>query len=324
MSDASDPKPIATLVPDLARAARPVSRRRTSEEHQALLSPKASSTDTVVYAHTVLCQTVLPYKDPGDDVRSWERVNGNARLKVIAGEAMVARTQRFEDVGLPFGPKPRLIMAWLNAQAIIQKRPDLDVGVSLSAFSSKLKLDNGGRTTNTIREQLRRLSASTIRLGLFHNGHAMTVNTQVVTAFDLWEEAHPSQKSLWAPMVRLGAEYYASLREHAVPIREEALMNLRKSAMALDCYCWLSQRLHRVEQPKGQFLAWSVLKDQFGFEYSEVRFFRRDFLRVLDTVQRNYPAALVKIDEKKRGITIFNSPPPVPPRTSIVVTALPG
>ena len=40
----------------------------------------------VLYAHTVFCQTGLPYRNPGD-VREWERANGAARLEIIAGKA---------------------------------------------------------------------------------------------------------------------------------------------------------------------------------------------------------------------------------------------
>src|SRR6202035_139048 len=30
----------------------------------------------VTFQHSILCQTSLPYRDPGDDVRTWERLNG--------------------------------------------------------------------------------------------------------------------------------------------------------------------------------------------------------------------------------------------------------
>ena len=81
----------------------------------------------VLYAHTVLCQTGLPYRNPGD-VREWEQVNGAARLKVLAGEAMHPETGEFVKVGLPYGPKPRLILAHLNGEALRQQSPRIEVG----------------------------------------------------------------------------------------------------------------------------------------------------------------------------------------------------
>jgi hypothetical protein len=43
---------------------------------------------SLLFQHTVLCQTCLPFRDPGDEARTWERLNGNVHLKVLAGEAM--------------------------------------------------------------------------------------------------------------------------------------------------------------------------------------------------------------------------------------------
>ena len=65
----------------------------------------------VTFQHSILCQTCLPYRDPGDDVRTWERLNGTAHLKVLAGEAMHPEQGRLVPLGLPFGPKPRLVLA---------------------------------------------------------------------------------------------------------------------------------------------------------------------------------------------------------------------
>jgi len=46
-----------------------------------------------VWSHAVFCQIGLPYRDPGDNMREWERRNGNLFLKVNAGEASI-RTRR--------------------------------------------------------------------------------------------------------------------------------------------------------------------------------------------------------------------------------------
>jgi len=53
---------------------------------------------------------------------------------------------------------------------------------------------------------------------------------------------------LWPSVIRLSHEYFTSLQNHAVPLDEQALGGLAHSAMALDTYAWLAQRLHRVPQ----------------------------------------------------------------------------
>jgi hypothetical protein len=72
----------------------------------------------ITFQHSILCQTSLPYRDPGDDVRVWERLNGTAHLEVLAGKAMHPGLGRLIPLGLPFGPKPRLVMAHINAEAL--------------------------------------------------------------------------------------------------------------------------------------------------------------------------------------------------------------
>ena len=69
---------------------------------------------SVTFQHSILCQTSLPYRDPGGDVRRWQRQQGGAVLEVEAGRAMNPSKGTFVDIALPFGPKPRLILAHLN------------------------------------------------------------------------------------------------------------------------------------------------------------------------------------------------------------------
>jgi hypothetical protein len=73
----------------------------------------------ILFQHTVLCQTCLPFRDPGDEVRVWERLNGDVHLKVIAGEAMHPKLRRLVPLGLPFGPKARMILMHINQQALL-------------------------------------------------------------------------------------------------------------------------------------------------------------------------------------------------------------
>ena len=90
--------------------------------------------------------------------------------------------------------------------------------------------------------------------------------------------------------------------------------------MALDVYVWLAQRLHRVSTSKPQFVAWSLLYEQFGQGFARVRDFRRRFLQTLHQVSSAYPAARISADE--RGLTLSHSPPPVAPRSTRLLGSL--
>jgi hypothetical protein len=273
--------------------------------------------ETIFFQHTVFCQTGMPYRNPGEDVRSWERVNGTVTLKIIAGEAMHPELCRFVPIGLPFGPKPRLILAHLNAEALRQRSPEIEVEASLTAFVRRLRLDPGGRTIGTIKDQLARLSASAIRLGVVRDGHAVTINSQIVTAFDLWFPKDDRQRVLWPATVRLSGDYFESLTRHAVPLHERALMALSGSAMGLDVYAWLAQRLHRVDPRKPALVPWKALQSQFGWHYDRVRDFRRVFRQTLQLVHSQYPEAAIELDGG--GMMLRHSSPPVKGRTGVLV-----
>lgn len=64
--------------------------------------------EDIAFQHSIFCQTALPYRDPGDEVREWERKQGSVILLIEAGKVLQGDGE-FHKVGLPFGPKARLI-----------------------------------------------------------------------------------------------------------------------------------------------------------------------------------------------------------------------
>lgn len=230
----------------------------------------ANDPDSILYQHTVFCQTGLPYRNPGDDVRQWERVNGAIGLQVNAGSAWHPGKGRFVALGLPYGPKPRLLLAYLNGEALRRQSPEIEVERSLTAFVRALQIDPMGRNIRIIKDQLSRLSASSIRLGISRDGQGVTINTAIVSAFSLWWPKDDRQRLVWPSSVRLSDEYFGSLTRHAVPLHDKALMALSGSAMALDVYAWLAQRLHRIDWGKRVFVPWPGLKSQFGWHYDRL------------------------------------------------------
>ncbi len=269
-----------------------------------------------LYSHSVFAQTSLPYRNPGDDVRVWTRSNGQIGLRVEAGTAWNPDKGDFVQIGLPYGPKPRLLLAYLNAEALKQQSAVIEVGRSLTAFVKAVRLDPTGRNINAVKEQLTRLSASTIRLGMTAEGEAVTIKSDIVSSFSLWWPKDERQRVLWPSMVRLSPEYFESLQRHAVPLHPHALAALAGSAMALDVYAWLAQRLHRIEWGKPTFIPWTALQGQFGGCYERVRDFRRVFVQTVQDVQSQYRAANVELDG--RGMTLRHSAPPIQGRTAII------
>ena len=155
------------------------------------------------------------------------------------------------------------------------------------------------------------------------------VNSQIVTAFDIWFPKDERQRVLWPSIIRLSSEYFESLQAHAVPLDENHIAALSHSAMALDAYTWLAQRLHRIPQGKPAFVPWKSLHTQFGAGFDRLDNFRRKFRIALKQVLTVYKAARIEEDERGKktvykvggrqvvrepalgGLTLYNSPPPI-------------
>jgi hypothetical protein len=271
--------------------------------------------DDIYYQHSVLCQTVLPYRDPGDDVKTWKRVNGHAFLGIQATEAFNPVTKDFEPVGLPFGPKARLIMMHLNSEAIRKQSPEIDVGDSMTAFIKRIGLGTDGRTISAVKEQLKRLSNAQITIGFSGEQRAYQHKSNIISGIDLWFPKSEEQKVFWSSYVRLSDEYFNSLMDHAVPLDERVIFAIKHSSMALDVYAWLTQRTFRIQSGNPVFIPWVSLWEQFGQGYKEIRMFRRAFRDALNLVKTCHNFNVSEVEgiapTTAAGLQLEYSQPPI-------------
>jgi hypothetical protein len=291
---------------------------------------------SILYQHSVLCQTYLPYRNPGDNIREWDRRNGYVHLELRAGKAMHPEERRLVQLGLPFGPKCRLVLMHINQLALVNQSPHIEVEDSLTAFVRRvLKLDPKGRNITDVKAQLARLSAADITLGLIadcpEGTTAQTRYLRIVEDFNVWLPKDEHQRILWPSIIELSLPYFQSLMSHAVPLDEVHIAALSHSALALDIYAWLAQRLHRIPANNPAFISWAALHSQFGQGYNPDRMnnFRAAFKVALKQVLALYQFARITEDERHRprlllqggkrvwreppakGLTLHNSPPPV-------------
>ena len=267
--------------------------------------------DRIAYQHTVLCQTCLPYRDPGE-ARIWERRQGAVFLALEAGRVWHPRMQKMIDVGLPYGSRPRLILAHLNREALLHDSPRIEVESSLTAFVKRVLKHHSPNTREIgrFKDQLTRLSAALIRMAVsLPNDRGYQADTKIIDFMELWGGKDGRQRALWPAVVELSPRYFDTLRKHAVPLDERAIGALANSPMALDVYAWLAQRLCRIRPKRKQFVSWAALQDQFGIGYGRVRDFKKHFRAVLTAVHGQYHGAKFNLND--RGMTLMYSLPPV-------------
>ena len=258
-------------------------------------------------AHAGFAMAALPHKKTMDAV--WERDGGPIKLLVESGLDI-----NKQAVGIPYGCIARMILLYLQTQAVKTRSRDVELGASMNAWLTAKNISVGGNTYKIVREQSRRISRC--RLTFFRrSGNAELVsNGAFVRDAILPIDPDSTQPQLWQDSVRLDEGFYQSLIDHPLPLREAAIRQISSRSLAIDLYVWLAYRLHVLTTPID--VSWPALKSQFGHEYSAVRFFRRDFQPPLKLALSVYPEARVEMDDRK-GLTLYPSPPPVPERKQI-------
>jgi hypothetical protein len=252
--------------------------------------------------HAGFAMTSLPHKRVGEPF--WRRQGNRTTLLVESG-----RDRDGALVGIPYGSIARLILLYLQTEAIRTGSPEVELGRSMKAWMTRMSLSAGGKTYQLVAEQARRISACRLTfLTELNNAELRNNGAFVQSSISLAGLADQSQPSLWQDRVRLDDGFWRSLRQHPVPVREEALRAIGTRSLAIDVYIWLAYRLHAL--PKSLPITWSALHAQFGAGFRHVRQIKQTFLEALQLALAVYPEARVDVDSQ--GVVLHPSAPAVP------------
>ena len=229
----------------------------------------------------------LPRTNPGNRTQ-YKRTNGPYTLIMSATG----------NHTLPFGNLPRLILAWLCAEAVRTQSREIVLGRSLSKFMRSLGINStsgGNRGEQTrLRNQMKRLFNASVRLvyedalGDVSRGSFVADRTEF-----WWNERKPDEPTLWESKIRLGEDLFNEIICHPVPIDMNTLTALKRCSLGLDLYLWLAYRTFGLRAP--QRLSWRQLYRQFGLHPSKasdkrtVQNFRRQALRELKKIKLAWP-----------------------------------
>jgi Plasmid encoded RepA protein len=267
--------------------------------------------------YTGFCLTGLPHKRLPDD-QVWDKAGHRVRLLVEPGR-MVQGRGPVKLVGVPYGARARMILLYLQTQAVRTSSREVELGRSMHDWLGRMGLSWGGETGRALREQAARIAACTLKFFWEGDGASGWEKGGFVKS-GLRFHGHPRhdhlQPSLWEDRVVLDETFYDALRRHPVPLREAALRELADRSLSLDLYIWLAYRLHTLKRVTP--VRWAALSDQFGSTYSRQRDFVRDFRKALAPAVSAYPEAKVEIEDE--GLLLHPSRPSVPQR----IVTLPG
>ena len=269
--------------------------------------------NALAFAYSGWAQCALPHKRlPAD--QPWEVSSDRMRLVVEPGRRPGGDScdGPLEWTGVPFGAHARLILLYLQTQALRTGNREVELGRSWRDWMVRIGIPVGGKSGKSVREQAELLSRCRLTFHVPGSGGRTGLLNQAIVdrALFLDTDDGTRQGRLSLETARLSEGFFDALKRHPIPLEEAAIRALSNNSAALDCYLWLAYRLHALHQPR--LVTWSALKAQHGTSYRTLFHFKERFSGTLAMALAVYPEAKVDIEEK--GVTLHPSRPPVTPR----------
>ncbi len=258
------------------------------------------------FVHAGFALTALPHRRIEE--AEWVREAAGLTLRVESG-----RDERGAMVGVPYGSIARMILLYLQTEAVRTRSREVELGRNMNTWLSAMGMNNGGKGYSLVREQSWRLSLCRLTFFASSDEGMQITNGSFVRNAILPHRPDPERAQVagWRERVTLDEAFYASLLEHPLPVREAAIRGLAHRSMAIDIYAWLAYRLWQLKKPKR--IPWPALYGQFGAGFARLRAFRQHVREPLALALAAYPEAKVEVDDDG-GLTLFPSLPPMPER----------
>ena len=286
--------------------------RRVVEAAAAYLSAEENE---IGFLYSGWAQAALPHRRLPDD-EIWQVETDRVTLLVQPG----ARPGKPPvQIGVPYGSRARLILLYLQSEALRTGSREINLGRSLNEWLRRLGIPVGGRSAKDVRDQAERISRCRMSFQIVQGGRSGLVNQSIMDTAMFVEEDEGGRGRMLLETATLSQMFFDQLKKHPVPIEEAAVRQIANNSLALDVYCWLAYRLHALPGPTP--ITWKALHVQFGQAFARRDHFRQQFKHTLELALSVYPTA--KVDVHDKGITLLPSPPPVA-KTPPKLVALPG
>src|SRR4051794_38872263 len=196
------------------------------------------------YSYSGLCLTSLPHRKLAEDA-AWERTVGPLTLIIEPGRIKIGGGPS-KLLGVPYGARARLILIYLQTQAVLTQNREVSLGRSMRAWMGRMGLSVGGETAAGLREQARRIATCSMRFSWEREGKngesgaTMVTNERIIRSglFFHDNKSDSRQEALFEDRVLLDVEFFEQLRRHPVPLGDAAIQQLKDSSTSLDIYVW--------------------------------------------------------------------------------------
>jgi Plasmid encoded RepA protein len=279
--------------------------RREIEAASAYMADEDSG---IGFLYSGWCQAALPHRRLPDE-QGWQ-ITGERVTLIVEPGMRAGAAGKPVHVGVPYGSRARLILLYLQSEALRTGSREVELGRSLRGWLVRLGIPIGGKSVEAVREQAERISRCKLTFEVKAGVSKGLVNQTIVDTALFLDLDDETQGSLFVERARLSEGFFEQLKKHPVPLEEAAIKALNNNSMALDIYAWLAYRLHALKSPTP--VSWRALRPQFGMGFGRMDNFRARYLDNLKLALAVYPAAKVDVDET--GLVLHPSRPPVSPK----------
>ena len=255
----------------------------------------SDDSDERVFTHPVLCLTILPHRArPEREI--WKRANGPYTL-------MVQPTADHDGTyhGVPHGSKARLILLYLQTEAVKTNSRVIELGTSMRRWLRSMGVTITGPNYQEVRRQAQKIERALVSFTF--TGEGALISWQDTIIRGSFERPCSSDE---IRTVELSESFFKAITERPVPVCEAAIRLLGERCMALDLYLWLAYRLHSLQRPT--LVSWRALHNQFGAATRLLKHFKPHFAREIEAALAAYPDA--RVDLTDDGIRLHPSPSP--------------
>ena len=264
----------------------------------------------VGFHHSVMMMCFLPQKRLPSGERAYATRHGRAALSVEAGSlANPENVGEIRRCAVPFGSRARMVVPYVNACAVRNRGPEVDLGRSLRVFLGRLGLSFDGRRGKAVAEQVEAVAAASIVLGQWAGDRAVTSAGRIANQVTFWMARDAAERLVWEPSMRLSDDYYAALAERPVPVDMGHLAKLARSPRRMDLYAWLAYRTARIPAGREVHIPTESLRAVFAPDLAAPRMFRHRLAEDLRAVAAVYRDFRVRLEGDR--LVLARSRPPV-------------
>lgn len=275
---------------------------------EAAASYMADEDGGIGFLYSGWCQAALPHRKLPDH-KGWQ-VSADRYCLIVEPGMRPGPAGEPVHVGVPFGSRARLILIYLQSEALRTGSREVVLGKSLRDWMGRMGIPVGGKNLNIVRDQTERISRCRLTFEVRQGNRVGLANQSIMDSAIFLEPGEDEVKgTLFAQNARLSEAFFEGLKRHPVPIEESAIGAISNNSMAIDIYVWLAYRLHSLGKPTP--LSWRALKTQFGTGFAQMNNFKTKFVPNLKLALAVYPEARVEEDEGGRGLILHPSKPPV-------------